>query len=163
MTLSTRIGVMNSGRIIQVGEPAAIYEYPGSRFVADFIGSVNLFEGNVTFDETDHIRIGSPDLGSEIYVGHGVSCTLGQPVCFAIRPEKLRLSRTRPDLENAFEALVEDVAYMGNLSIYRLKLASGRVVKATKSNLTRQDEDQISWDESVWVSWEENAGVVLTQ
>jgi putrescine transport system ATP-binding protein len=164
MTLSTRIGVMNAGEIVQVGEPAEIYEYPTSRFVADFIGSVNTFEGRVTEDEPEHIRIDVPELGGEIFVGHGVSCTPNQMLWFAIRPEKLRLTRERPDrVENAFQVTVDEVAYLGNLSIYRLRLPSGRLLRATKANLSRHDEDAISWDESAWVTWDDDAGVVLTQ
>ena len=91
MTLSTRIGVMNAGQIVQVGEPSEIYEYPSSRFVADFVGTVNMFEGRVAEDEPDYISITSPEAGGEIYVGHGVSCVLNQQIWFAIRPEKLRV------------------------------------------------------------------------
>lgn len=163
MTISSRIGVMNAGRIVQVGEPAEIYEHPNSRFVADFIGSVNLFAGHVTVDEADHIDIATPELEGVIHVGHGVSCSPGQELFYAIRPEKLRLSRARPDLPNTFPAMVDDVAYMGNLSIYRLRLPSGRHLNATQVNLSRHVEDAISWDENVWVSWDDNAGVVLTR
>lgn len=164
MTLSTRIGVMNAGEIVQVGEPPEIYEHPNSRFVADFIGSVNMFEGRVTEDQPDFIRLGVPDLGGEIYVGHGVSCTLNQQLWYAVRPEKIRLSRERPEgAANAFAGVVKDVAYMGGLSIYRVLLDSGRLVSATRSNLSRHDEDPISWDERVWVSWSDNGGVVLSR
>jgi putrescine transport system ATP-binding protein len=164
MTLSTRIGVMDAGRIVQVGEPPEIYEHPNSRFVADFIGSVNLLPGKVTEDEPDHINIAAPDLGGEIHVGHGVSCSPGQELIYAIRPEKLQLSRERPDtMTNAFPAMVEDVAYMGNLSVYRLKLPSGKLVSVTLANLDRYAAERISWDEEVWVSWDDTAGVVLTQ
>ena len=164
MTLATRIGVMDAGEIVQVGEPPEIYEHPNSRFVADFIGSVNLFEGRVTEDEPEHIRIGAPDLGSEIFVGHGVTCTLNQKLWYAIRPEKLRLSRDRPEgPRNVFPATVEEVAYMGNLSIYRLRLPGGRVLRATQPNLDRYAADRITWDEAVFVHWEDTAGVVLTQ
>ncbi len=164
MTLSTRIGVMNAGRIVQVGEPPEIYEYPSSTFVADFIGSVNMFEGRVTEDEPDFIRLASPELGGEIYVGHGVSCTLNQLMWYAVRPEKLRLTRARPEgVANAFPVWVEDVAYMGNLSVYRLKLPSGKYVHATRANLSRYEEDTITWHEDVWASWDDVAGVVLTQ
>jgi putrescine transport system ATP-binding protein len=164
MTLSTRIGVMEAGRIVQVGEPHEIYEHPGSRFVADFVGSVNLFDGRVTEDEPDYVKIAAPDLGGEIHVGHGVSCSPEQELTFAIRPEKLRISRARPEgVANAFPAMVEDVAYLGNLSIYRLRLPSGRALNATQANLERYVVDAISWDESVWISWDDTAGVVLTQ
>ncbi len=164
MTLSTRIGVMNEGKIVQVGEPAQIYEYPNSRFVADFIGTVNLFEGRVTEDEPDFIRMMSPAAGGEIHVGHGVSCVLDQTLWFAIRPEKLRVTRERPEgAHNVFPAVVEEVAYLGNLSIYRMRLESGKVVQATRANLSRYDSDAISWDEKVWVTWDDTAGAVLTQ
>ncbi len=164
MTLSTRIGVMDAGEIVQVDEPPAIYEHPASRFVADFIGSVNMFEGHVTDDEPDYIRISSRDLGQDIHVGHGVSCSMGQRLWFAMRPEKMRLTREKPEgVINAFPATVQDVAYMGNLSVYRVKLRGGRVLSATRANLTRHEEDGISWDEEVWVSWGDTAGVVLTQ
>ena len=107
----------------------------------------------------------SPEAGGEIYVGHGVSCALNQTLWFAIRPEKIRLTpraaRTRP--RNVFRAVVEEVAYLGNLSIYRMRLDSGKLVQATKANLSRFDADAISWDEPVWVSWDDTAGVVLTQ
>ena len=168
MTLSTRIGVMNAGRIVQVGEPPEIYEYPNSRFVADFIGTVNMFEGKVIEDEPDHITLAVPDLDrgdqeGAIHVGHGVSCTLGQTLWLAVRPEKLKMSREKPEAENALHAVVDEVAYMGNLSIYRLKLDSGKMLTATKANLSRFDDDAISWDEQVWVSWDDTAGVVLSQ
>lgn len=176
MTLSTRIGVMNAGRIVQVGEPPQIYEYPSSRFVADFVGSVNLFEGTVVDDEPDFIRLAVPDLpagegsaavdtggSGEIYVGHGVSCTLDQTLWYAVRPEKMRLTRERPEATNAYPVWVEDVAYMGNLSTYRLKLPGGRYLLASKANLARWEEDGIGWNEPAWVSWDDTAGVVLAQ
>jgi putrescine transport system ATP-binding protein len=164
MTLSTRIGVMNAGEIVQIGEPSEIYEYPNSRFVADFIGSVNIFEGRVSEDEPEYIRLAVPDLEGEIHVGHGVSCTLNQTLWYALRPEKLRISRERPaQLQNVFPAVVDEIAYMGDLSIYRLRLASGRMVQATKANLRRFDDDAISWDEPVFVAWDETAGAVLSR
>lgn len=164
MTLSTRIGVMNAGKIVQTGEPAGIYEHPNSRFVADFIGSVNMFEGRVIEDEPDYIRIDAPEAGGPIYVGHGVSCTLEQKLWYAVRPEKIRVSRTRVEgKENILRAVVDEVAYMGNLSTFRLKLDSGKLVKASKANLERWDEDAITWGETVWLTWDDTAGVVLTQ
>jgi putrescine transport system ATP-binding protein len=163
MTLATRIGVMNAGEIVQIGEPAEIYEHPNSRFVADFIGSVNMIEGRVSEDEPEHIKIDAPDFAGEIFVGHGVTCTLNQKLWYAIRPEKLHLSRSRPEgVRNAFQVMVDEIAYMGNLSIYRLRLPSGRVLRASEVNLSRYREDAISWDEQVWVSWDDTAGVVLT-
>lgn len=164
MTLSTRIGVMDAGRIIQVGEPSEIYEYPASRFVADFIGSVNIFEGRVVEDEPDYVRIASEEAGTDLHVGHGVTCTIDQQVWYAIRPEKIRISRERPeDTPNLLRGMVDEVLYFGDQSTYRIRLDNGRKVKASKPNLLRHDEDAISWDEPVWLSWDDTAGVVLTQ
>jgi putrescine transport system ATP-binding protein len=163
MTLSTRIGVMNEGRIVQVGEPSEIYEHPATRFVADFIGSVNVFEGRVTEDEANHIRIHSPELDGEIYVGHGANCTENQLLWLAVRPEKIRLSHERPPArENVWPGMVQDVGYLGDQSIYQVKLDSGKVIRATKANTERYEADPISWDERVWVSWGDESGVVLT-
>lgn len=164
MTLSTRIGVMNAGEIVQVGEPTQIYENPETRFVADFIGSVNLLEGRVSEDEPEHIRIDSPEIGGTIHVGHGVTCTLDQKVWYAIRPEKMRLTRERPEGEfNLFSAVVEDIGYLGDISVYRLRLPTGKLVSATVANVSRRPDGVITWDERVWVSWEDTGGVVLTR
>ena len=140
LRMATRVAVMNAGEIVQIGAPAEIYERPNSRFVADFVGTVNMFEGRVVEDEPDHITLAVPDLdvGDEegaIHVGHGVSCTLDQTLWYAVRPEKLRLTRERPPERNAFPVHVDDVAYMGDLSVYRLRLKSGRLLHATKANL----------------------------
>src|SRR6185437_5703302 len=89
MSLSTRIGVMNQGEIAMIGEPADIYEFPNSRYVAGFIGSVNMFEGVVTEDEDDHVRIRSQEAGTDIYVSHGVDCAPDQVLWWAVRPEKI--------------------------------------------------------------------------
>jgi putrescine transport system ATP-binding protein len=164
MTLSTRIGVMDQGEIVQVGEPHEIYEYPQSRFVADFIGSVNMFEGRVTVDETNYVRILSQEADCEIHVSHGVSCSENQKLWFAVRPEKLEITRKKPRGKyNHVVGIVDEIAYQGNLSIYRIKLATGKIVRITKSNRSRRDEDAISWDDKVYVSWDDSAGVVLAQ
>src|SRR5690554_2347899 len=164
MTLSTRIGVMNDGKIAQIGEPQEIYEFPNSRFVADFVGSVNIFEGVVTEDEDDHIRIdASGEAGCDIYVSHGVDCAPEQILWYAIRPEKMVLSREKPEGDaNITHGLVQDIAYLGDISMYRIMLDSGKRVHVTKTNASRYDEDAISWDERVYISWAPDAGAVLT-
>ncbi len=164
MTLATRIGVMEAGRIVQVDEPRTLYEYPRSRFVADFIGSVNLFEGRVAEDVEDHIRIETTD-GSQlsIYVGYGVECAPEQVLWYALRPEKIRLTRERPEgVRNVTTATVEDVAYMGDVSIYRALIGDGFRLSITQPNVTRFTNRPIRWDEQVYVSWDDDAGVVLT-
>ena len=166
MSLSTRIGVMNQGEIAMIGEPHDIYEFPNSRFVAGFIGSVNLFEGVVTEDEDDHVRIRSAEAGGDIYVSHGVDCAPDQVLWWAIRPEKITLSRDRPEPEfagaNLTHGVVEDVVYLGDMSVFQVVLESGKRLRVTKANALRGDPDAISWDEPVWASWSGNAGSVLT-
>jgi putrescine transport system ATP-binding protein len=174
MTLATRIGVMNQGRIVQVGSPHEIYEFPANRFVADFIGNVNLFEGRLVEDEPDHVLIESPDLSAPIYVGHGISSAPGAKVCAAIRPEKIHLSRERPETvgvppalaaaaapPNSVSGVIKDIAYMGDLSIYLLTLDGGRIVRVTQPNSFRHDDDRLKWEDRVWLSWHESSCVVL--
>jgi putrescine transport system ATP-binding protein len=164
MTLSTRIGVMNHGEIIQVGTPSEIYEYPGSRFVAEFIGSVNMFAGRLIEDEPAYVRIQCDDIEAPIYVDHGVSSAPGATVWAAIRPEKVHIGREKPAAaDNWATAVVSDIAYMGDLSVYLLRLDSGKVVRVTQPNIFRHAEDRITWDERVYLSWHPSSPVVVTK
>jgi len=165
MSLATRIGVMNQGEIAMIGEPTDIYEFPNSRFVAGFIGSVNMVEGTVTEDEPDHVRIRSAELGCDIHVGHGVDCAPDQILWWAIRPEKVHLSRDKPD--NPFNAnvthgMVEDIGYLGDMSVYQVVLDSGKRLRVTQTNTLRGNPDAITWDEQVYVTWGDTSGSVLT-
>jgi putrescine transport system ATP-binding protein len=169
MSLATRIGVMNLGEIVMVGEPTEIYEFPNSRFVANFIGSANMVEGVVTEDEPDHVRIRSAELGADIYVDHGVDCSPEQILWWAIRPEKIRLTREKPAPQpgvppdaNMTKGFVEDIAYLGDMTVYQVRLDNGRYMRVTKANALRGDPDAISWDETVWASWSGSSGSVLT-
>ena len=163
MTLSTRIGVMTEGIIEQVGEPREIYEFPKTRFVANFLGDVNLFEGEVIVDEPDQMAIRSEEMG-EIKVSHGVSCTMGQKLSIAVRPEKLEISNKKTSkMLNSAEGIVEDIAYLGSQSVFHVKLANGRIVKAFRANRVRDTEDEITWGDKVVVGWDGYSGVVLTQ
>jgi putrescine transport system ATP-binding protein len=164
MTLASRIGVMNHGEIVQVGTPTDIYEYPNSKFVADFIGSVNMFEGRLIEDEPDHVRIESEELGGTFFVDHGVSAAPGAIVWVALRPEKISLAREAPTgKENVARAVVKEIAYMGDLSIYIAQLTSGKMVRITQPNTVRHPEDRITWDEQVYLHWHPSSGVVVTQ
>jgi len=164
MTLSSRIGLMNHGEIVQVGTPSEIYEYPNSRFVAEFIGSVNTFEGRLIEDEPSYVRIGCDDLEVPIFVDHGVSSAPGATVWAAIRPEKIMLSREKPESQdNWARAIVQDIAYMGDMSIYLLRLASGKVVRVTQPNVQRHTDDRLTWDEHVYLSWHPESPVVVTK
>jgi putrescine transport system ATP-binding protein len=163
MTLASRIGVMNQGRIVQVGTPYEIYEFPNNRFVAEFIGNVNIFEGVLVEDEPAYVVIESRELGGRIYVGHGVSAAPEATVWAAIRPEKMVLTREEPSGEyNKAAGVVKEIAYMGDLSVYLVKLQSGKTVRITRPNTTRHEEGRITWDEHVWVSWEPESAVVVT-
>ncbi|MEQ1770440.1 MAG: ABC transporter ATP-binding protein [Devosia sp.] len=168
MSLATRIGVMNQGEIAMVGEPTEIYEFPNSRFVANFIGSANMVEGVVTEDEPDHVRLSSKELGADIYVDHGVDCSPEQILWWAIRPEKIVLTREKPQPEagvpaetNMVKGYVEDIAYLGDMTVYQVRLENGRYLRVTKTNALRGDPDAISWDETVWASWAGSSGSVL--
>jgi putrescine transport system ATP-binding protein len=155
---------MNHGEIVQIGTPSDIYEYPGSRFVADFIGSVNMFEGRLVEDEPDHVRIRSEELGGVIYVDHGVIAAPGATVWAAIRLEKVEMSWTRPDaVDNWTAGTVRDIAYMGDLSIYLVRLDGGRIVRVTQPNIYRHADERITWDERVFLSWEPTSPVVVTK
>ena len=163
MTLATRIGVMNQGRIVQVGTPREIYEYPGTRFVADFIGNVNLFEGRLLQDEPGHVLITAPELEAPIFVGHGISSAPGATVWAAIRPEKIHLTREPPPgANNRSSGVIKDIAYMGEVSIYLVRLDSGRIVRVSQPNSFRHADEQLVWDQRVWLSWHESSAVVLT-
>jgi putrescine transport system ATP-binding protein len=166
MTLASRIGVMNHGEIVQVGTPSDIYEYPTSRFVADFIGSVNMFEGSLVEDEPDYVRVAAQDLGGTFYVSHGVSAPPDATVWVALRPEKIHIARERPEGEdNMVQGVVAEIAYLGDMSIYLVRLATGRLVRVTRPNMRRQAAafDRITWDEPVWLSWDASSPVVVTQ
>jgi putrescine transport system ATP-binding protein len=163
MTLASRIGVMNHGEIVQAGTPSEIYEFPSSKFVADFIGSVNIFEGRLIEDEPAYVRIASPELGGTIYVGHGISAASDTVVWAAVRPEKIHMStEAPPGTDNVANGAVQDIAYLGDLSIYLVKLPTGKVVRVTQPNTSRHAE-AITWDQQVYLSWDESSPVVVTR
>ncbi|HLZ97112.1 MAG TPA: polyamine ABC transporter ATP-binding protein [Steroidobacteraceae bacterium] len=163
MTLASRIGVMNHGEIVQSGTPSEIYEFPGSKFVADFVGSVNIFEGKLIEDEPEHVRIASEELGATIYVSHGISAPPEAIVWAAIRPEKIFMSTAQPEgADNAVRGAVQDIAYLGDLSIYLVRLPTGKVVRVTQPNTSRHAE-AITWDQQVYLSWDSTSPVVVSR
>ena len=163
MTMATRIAVMDSGRILQIGTPDEIYEQPANRFTAQFIGSVNLFEGNIDQDEKDFATIRSPALENPIYIGHGLTGFEGQPVAFSLRPEKIAVSKEEPPgVRNKARGTIEDIAYFGSHSVYHVRLPSGFKVLANFANAQRWASERFTWNDEVWLSWGDNAGVVLT-
>jgi putrescine transport system ATP-binding protein len=164
MTLASRIGVMNHGEIVQAGTPSEIYEFPNSKFVADFVGSVNMFEGKLIEDEPDYVRIGSTELGGTIYVSHGISAPPEAVVWAAVRPEKIFMTTEAPQggADNVARGIVQDIAYLGDLSIYLIRLPTGKVVRVTQPNTSRHAE-AISWDQQVYLSWDATSPVVVTR
>ena len=171
MTVATRIGVMSEGRILQVGRPADIYETPNCRFVADFIGSVNTFRGTIEIDEPDHVVIASAQCRH--YVSHGITGNLGMAVDVAVRPEKMTIQVTPPRDEerespaqvgfNVVQGVIENLAYLGSLTTYHVKLEDASIVKVTHTNSARHDQTTLTWGSRVYVWWCGSDVVVLTQ
>ena len=163
MTMADRIAILDKGEVMQVATPAEIYEAPGSRFVASFVGNVNLFEGKVADREADAIRISGADM--TIRTENGGEAKAGNEVAFAIRPEKIKVS-SKPPAEtavNAAQGEIFDLAYLGDMTVYHVKLESGQVVKASSLNASRVTEDPLTWNDRAWVSFAPDAGVVLTR
>jgi putrescine transport system ATP-binding protein len=171
MTLATRMGVMNHGRIVQVGTPAQIYESPGTRFIADFIGSVNLFAGQVLGEAAELRRIRCGELGCVIKVDRQLPAARDATVWAAVRPEKISMTReppdgltaVNPDTENVTRGRVRGIAYLGDASVYLVARDSGREVRVTLPNSMRDTEQRIARDEVVFLSWQASSPVVLTE
>jgi putrescine transport system ATP-binding protein len=166
MTMADRIGVMSEGRILQVGSPREIYETPGNRFVADFIGNVNLMDGTLAVDEADHCEVQCADVRH--FVGHGITGHEGMPVSVAIRPEKIRIDARAPEPAehaqmpmNLVQGTVREVAYMGSHTVYRLQLASGQLLKVSQGN-TERHQTALKTGDAAWAWWAPSAHVVLT-
>jgi putrescine transport system ATP-binding protein len=163
MALATRIAVMDRGRVVQVGTPAQIYEFPCSRFVADFVGTTNLFEGTVCACEPGLITVECADAGCPLLVDDGGSFTVGQRVWVALRPEKVRLGKQPVNgaRVNQLRGTVWELGYLGNRSTYQIKTTSGKLVTVFAQNERRTSEAAIDWSDEVFVSWSADAAVVL--
>jgi putrescine transport system ATP-binding protein len=163
MALATRIAVMDRGQVVQVGTPAEIYEFPRSRFVADFVGTANLFEGIVCACEPGRVRVDCAETGGELMVDDGGAYALGQRVWVALRPEKVRLAKepSAAARVNQLRGTVWELGYLGNRSTYRIKTASGKLVTVVAQNERRTSEAAIDWSDEVFVSWSADAAVVL--
>ena len=166
MAMAERIAIMHLGCIEQLGIPMDIYETPASRLVCEFIGNVNLFDGLLVEDEQDHATIACADLEQPIYVGHGISSRAeNKKVTYALRPEKLLMSLHKPEeIEhpdfNWTKGEVYDIAYLGGHSVYHIQLPSGKIVQAFIANAERHGK-RPTWDDQVFLYWEDDSGVVL--
>ena len=162
MAMASRIAVMSHGRVLQIGTPKEIYEHPNCRFVADFIGNVNLLEGEVTVDEAMRCEVTTPY--GVVSVGHGISGAVGMAVAVAVRPEKIHISKTRPDVKfNLFSGKVREIAYFGSYNTFIVEMAGGRTLKITETNTTRHEGSVITWEDAVFFWWDDSAPVVLSQ
>ncbi|NRR29166.1 polyamine ABC transporter ATP-binding protein [Oxalobacteraceae bacterium] len=170
MSMASRIAVMSEGRILQVGAPGEIYETPNCRFVADFIGSVNMFSGHVVIDEPDHVTVATPDC--QHYIPHGITGTEGMEVAVAVRPEKICIQLEEPGLEqrasaaeqghNCVSGVISALAYFGNETHYHVRLDSGMDLKVSRTNAARHDDERLRRDQRVFAWWDGADVVVLT-
>jgi len=163
MTMADRIAILDKGQLMQVATPAEVYEAPVSRFVANFVGNVNMLEGKVAerIEKTARITGAS---GAQINVENAGEAKAGDEVTFAIRPEKIKVSSRRPEgAANAMEGEIYDLAYLGDMTVYHVRLADGQVVKASALNSARVTEDPLTWNDKAWISFAPDAGVVLTR
>ena len=167
MTLSTRIAVMNEGRFIQIGPPTELYENPDNRFIASFIGSVNLFAGHTLTRNNDLYTIALNKHDLQCQIEHTQHLDNGSPIWVAVRPEKITLSTTPLADEglNQLMGTVDDIAYTGNLSTYRVKTQSGEIVEVTHPNQSRSRGSQLiaDWDDTVYLHWTSADSVLLSE
>lgn len=170
LSMADRIAVMNKGVVNQIAPPRELYEHPASRFVADFIGTVNLFEGRLTTDEPSHAVVTTNELAGPVYFDHGVTGTTDTQLWVALRPEKILMSKVdntphaapeAPAGHNIAQGIIQSIAYLGDLSLYEIRLTSGKMVKVTRPNLERWDAEEFTWDDKVNLSWEACSPVVL--
>ena len=170
MTVSDRIAVMDKGVIVQVATPAEIYEAPNSRYVADFIGDINIMEGTVVSAGSGNDSPGAVSLdcdGLAVAVAADQECpaSAGDRVAFAIRPEKVGISLDQPadTSVNAAYGEVWDIGYLGDFSVFLVSLADGRIIRAAQANVSRLVDRPITFGDMVWLTWPRDAGLVLTR
>lgn len=162
MTMANRLAVMTDGQIVQCGTPHDVYTFPNSQFVASFIGSTNIFTGEIVVDEPDHVLIESDELMRPMYVNHGVSEPLGMEVYVSIRPEQIRVLRDQPEDEtNVGHGMVTHLAWMGSYALYQIRLDSGKVIEASVPSIKLTQEDAPGVDDEVYITWGPDSGTVL--
>lgn len=164
MTMADRIAIMDAGQIMQVATPAEVYEAPKSKFIADFIGNVNLIEGEVVKSANGMAEIHAEKLGLTISTETRENLSAGQKVWYAVRPEKTRIEREKPldGSINAVEGELWDIAYFGDMTVFHVRLDNGFTIKASSMNAVRKTDDPFAFDDRVWVSFDTDAGLVLT-
>lgn len=167
MTLSTRIAVMDTGRFIQIGTPTEIYEFPESRLIASFIGNTNILKGRIEENGIDHVTVNVKQPDCDIRIDHGSSVQEGTRVWVSIRPEKIKLSKTAPEVigPNQLKGIVSNIGYLGRISTYHVKIDSDTTIEVTSPNQIRPKDgaQAIDWDDEVFLSWEDSSAAVLTK
>jgi len=167
LSMACRIAVMNKGDIAQLAEPSDLYEHPANRFVADFIGSVNIFEGKLIVDEPEQAMVDCPELG-RVFLNHGVTGAYETTVWVAIRPEKITMlpagrakAKDSPAGTNIAQGQIKGMSYLGDITIYDIRLDSGRSIRVSRPNLSRWDQEDFGWDDKVSLHWHPSSPVVL--
>lgn len=172
LSMACRIAVINKGEVSQLATPSDLYEYPANRFVADFVGSVNIFEGKLTLDEPDKAAVDCPGLG-KVYLNHGVTGPHGADVWVALRPEKMYLhvqgkgkaveaaAKDAPEGHNFARGTIKGMSYLGDITLYEIKLDSGAMIRVSRPNLSRHDQEDFTWDDKVSMHWRADSPVVL--
>ncbi|WP_430460472.1 ABC transporter ATP-binding protein [Thalassolituus sp. LLYu03] len=163
MTMSSRIALMNNGRIEQVDTPRRMYEFPATRYAANFIGSVNLFHGHVVSQENDMVLIHSEESGTDLLVHDSQPLSAGMEVTVAVRPEKVSVREAKSDEPNNLSGVIKEIAYLGDVSIYHVELPTGKRVQFTQSNVQALAEQPLTWGQEVCLAWNAHSCGVLTQ
>lgn len=163
MTMSSRTAVMDTGRVIQLATPSEVYEHPNSRKVAEFIGDVNIIAGKIETVSEENTVLQGQDIPAVITTTHSVAASTGDTVWIAIRPEKMVINLNKPDNTetNILQGKVWDIAYLGKISVFHVKLANGDIVKVIQTNRARETERTITWEDDVYISWAPDAAVML--
>lgn len=162
MTMASRIAVMDHGKLVQVDTPDVIYEAPNSTYVADFIGDVNIIPGRISAIDGDAAQLSWAEGQADLLGNVGAGATRDTAASLVIRPEKISISKDEPtDVSNKVQGKVEDIAYLGNISTYFVRLANGVLIKSQTANNRRISRRGITWEDDVWLSWRNTAGIVI--
>ena len=172
LSMASRIAVISKGDVAQLATPSDLYEYPANRFVADFVGSVNVFEGKLTLDQPDKAAVDCPGVG-KVYLNHGVTGPHGADVWVALRPEKIYLhvpgegkavraaGQDAPENHNFARGEITGMSYLGDITIYEIRLDGGAMIRVSRPHLSRHDQDDFTWGDRVSMHWRADSPVVL--
>ena len=172
LSMASRIAVINKVEVSQLATPSDLYEFPANRFVADFVGSVNIYEGKLIIDEPDKAAVDCPGLG-KVYLNHGVTGPHGADVWVALRPEKMYLhvqgagkaveaaAKDAPEGHNFARGVIKGMSYLGDITLFEIQLESGAMIRVSRPNLSRHDQEDFTWDDKVSMHWRADSPVVL--